>query len=296
VRSWTNCRGHGAAGIIAALLITFYGGLLRLDAFTAKYGTLDHPAWARFMTKDVAPLVRHVRPAIFGWPRESKPYLGGDPINYLRFARELTTFYQPHVREPVFLATTRAGLWALDGQDAGVSLASAFGSMLAIFATYLLGAALISPLGGLAAAAIMAVEYEAITWGVDGWRDDLFTATVLLAAWAFLRFHDRPSFSRALLAGGMGGLACLTRVTALSFIIPALFWVAFAGPRPGRRVRAEYAAVAGVILTAIVAPFLISCAIATGDPFFAINYHTGYYRFAEGLPIAQPMSAADTCA
>ena len=47
-----------------------------------------------------------------------------------------------------------------------------------------------------------------------------------------------------------------------------------------------------VICGALVAPFLISCAIATGDPFYAINYHTGYYRFGEGLPSDRPMSAA----
>jgi hypothetical protein len=46
-------------------------------------------------------------------------------------------------------------------------------------------------------------------------------------------------------------------------------------------------------MTALVAPFLISCAIATGDPFFSINAHTTYYRFAEGLPIDHPMSAAE---
>jgi hypothetical protein len=32
--------------------------------------------------------------------------------------------------------------------------------------------------------------------------------------------------------------------------------------------------------------------MATGDPFYAINYHTVYYRFGEGLPIEQPMSVA----
>ena len=45
-------------------------------------------------------------------------------------------------------------------------------------------------------------------------------------------------------------------------------------------------------LHALVAPFLISCAVATGDPFYAINYHTSYYRFGEGLPAEQPKSAA----
>jgi hypothetical protein len=44
---------------------------------------------------------------------------------------------------------------------------------------------------------------------------------------------------------------------------------------------------------AVVAPYMISCAIATGDPFYAINYHTVYYRFAEQRPIDAPMSAME---
>ena len=46
------------AALAAALLITLYGALLRLDAFTGKYGPLDHPGWARVMTHDIAPLTR----------------------------------------------------------------------------------------------------------------------------------------------------------------------------------------------------------------------------------------------
>jgi hypothetical protein len=36
----------------------------------------------------------------------------------------------------------------------------------------------------------------------------------------------------------------------------------------------------------------VNCAIATGDPFYAVDYHTRYYRYGEGLPSEQPMSAA----
>jgi 4-amino-4-deoxy-L-arabinose transferase-like glycosyltransferase len=280
------------AALAAALLISLYGALLRLDAFTGEYGRLDHPAWARVMTHDIAPLARHLRPSTVHWQRAPRPYVGGDPINYLAYAREMTTFYQPHVREPVFLATTRLGLWALDNQDAGVSLASATGSVLAIFAAYLLGAALVSRLGGLIAAALMAIEYTAIAWSVDGWRDDTFTAAFLFSAWALVRFHERASFGNALLVAITTGAACLTRITALSFVVPALIWIVASGAT-GIRERAIHAGTAALILAALVAPFLISCYIATGDPFFAINYHTSYYRHAEGISIDQPMSASE---
>ena len=35
---------------------------------------------------------------------------GGDPINYLKFGREMRNFYAAHVREPGFPAATRLGL------------------------------------------------------------------------------------------------------------------------------------------------------------------------------------------
>jgi hypothetical protein len=46
-------------------------------------------------------------------------------------------------------------------------------------------------------------------------------------------------------------------------------------------------------LTAIlVAPYLISCARAFGDPLYALNYHTGFYRAREHTEAAASMSAA----
>ena len=115
----------------------------------------------------------------------------------------------------------------------------------------------------------------------------------MLTAWALLRLHDRATFGNALVVGFTAGFACLTRITALSFILPALVWIAMTRGGEERRGRLTYTATAFLVMAALVAPFLISCAIATGDPFFAINYHTGYYRFGENLPIDRPMTAAE---
>ena len=278
--------------VIAALLISAYGALLRLDAFTGKYGSVEHPAWARIATHELAPVARRLRPAHVQWGRIPRPYIGGDPINYVKFAREMTSFYQPHVREPVFLATTKLALAAMDDQDAAVSLASASASVLTIFATYLLGAAVVSPLAGVIAAGLYAIEYDSITWAVDGWRDGTFAAFFVLTAWALVRFRDHASLGRALALAFAGGAACLTRLTALSFILPALVWITIERRGDGRR-RIEYTGAAIVVLAAIVAPYLASCALATGDPFISVNHHTGYYRHAEGLSDREPMAVGD---
>jgi hypothetical protein len=284
-------RNRRIAVYAAAVAITLYGALLRLDAFVGKYGTLDHPAWARVMTRDVAPVARAIRPTRVQWIKEKTPYVGGDPIGYLKFGREMATFYQPHFREPVFLAAVHTASWMLDGQDAAVSLASAAGSILVIVATFLLGRAIAGPGAGLGAALIVAVEYELIAWSVDGWRDDVFSAFVVLSTWTLVRLLDRASFGNAVAAGLVCGLTCLTRITALSFIVPAVVWIAVANGREGLRERLESTAVAAVLAAAVLAPFLMSNAIATGDPFLAIDQHTIYYRAAEGQNLKEPTSA-----
>ena len=284
-------RVSATVPLLLAAVVTAYGGLLRLDALVQRYGTVDRPFWAYVLTHDVAPIAASLHPSAYRWPAE-KPYVGGDPINYLKFAREMRSFYQAHVREPMFLALTRAFLWLLSDQDAAVSFASVTGSMLGIFATYLLGAAVLSRAAGLMAALILAVEFELISWSVEGWRDDLFMAMVVLSAWAFVRCRRDPSSAYAVLLGVATAGACLTRITALAFVLPGLGWLVVDGDVSARRQRTKAAAIATLALTVLVAPYLISCAIATGDPFYAIDYHTKFYRYGEGLPSEQPMSAA----
>lgn len=281
-----------ALPLLLALAITTWGGLLRLDALVERYGAVDSPAWARVLTDAAPRWAAHLKPSAHQWTAIATPYVGGDPINYLRYGREMQTFYQAHVREPVFLAETRLFLWLLDGADVAVSVASAAGSTVAVLGAYLVAAAVVSPIAGLAVALLMAGEYHLITWGIDGWRDDTFMALLLLTLWSFLQLRRRPSFAPALLAGAAAGLACLTRITALSFVLPALAMLVLDAPPGERRRRAAMTGLAAAIAAAVVLPYLVSCALATGDPFFAINYHTSFYRFGEGLPSGQPMSAA----
>ena len=296
------------AGVFA-VLITIYGGLLRFEALQGNYGRLPQPGWSHTLAEYGVPLARALRPDAVRWRPVETPYAGGDPQNYLRFAREMTHFYQAHVREPVFLALTRGYLWLTDGSDIAVSFASATGSTLAILATFLLGAAAVSRWVGLAAAAALAIELEAIAWSVDGWRDDTFMLFVALTAWAFVRLHRRPSPGTAVVAGIAAAGACLTRLSALSFVLPALVWMVVDARRQERAAMAKHASGALLVCAILVAPYLINCAIATGDPFFAVNYHTRYYRHADGLPedhsvtaveyvrakiAARPLSAIDT--
>src|SRR3990170_2193365 len=127
-----------AASIVLAVVITAYGGLLRLDAVVERYGTVDHPAWARVLTGGAPRWAAPLKPEPHQGRRIAQPYVGGDPINSLRYAREMQTFYQPHVREPVFLAWTRGFLWLLSDQDIAVSFASDAASTPALAGAWLL--------------------------------------------------------------------------------------------------------------------------------------------------------------
>lgn len=281
-----------AARAALVALVTLYGALLRIDALASRYGWMDQPGWAVALEQRTLSLTRHLRPHDVPWGAAvAHPYVGGDPANYLRFAREMRHFYQAHVREPVFLAMTRGFLWLTGGADISVSFASAFAGTLAIPATYLLGAAAWSPLAGFIAALALAMELEAALWSVDGWRDDTFMLFVALTTWTFVRLRQRPSASSAALAGVAAAGACLTRITALSFVVPGLVWIVLESPAAARRAMLRHAALAALICGVLVAPFLFNCWRATGDPFFAINYHTVYYRAAEGQATKEPMSA-----
>ena len=278
--------------VALVLLATAFGSLLRIEVLVQRYGTLDHPWWARVVTQDIAPLARPLHPAAYRWYHVDRPYVGGDPINYIKYAREMRSFYQAHVREPVFLALTRTYLWLLGGQDVAVSFASMTGSILTIVAAYLLGSVMLSRPAGVVLSLIVAVEYELISWSVDGWRDDVFMATVTLSAWAFVRCQRDPSRKNTVLVGVVTAATCLTRITALSFAVPAFAELIVDRGGQDRRQRARMAVAAALLCAIIVAPYLVNCAIATGDPLYAINYHTQYYRVGEGLPSEKPMSAA----
>ena len=158
--SWPRWKRGDILAAALAVLITIYGGLLRFEALQGNYSQLKQPQWVRTLADYTLPLARALRPDTIAWGPHPSPFVGGDPQNYLRFAREMTSFYQAHVREPIFLALTRTYLWVTNDSDIAVAFASATGGTLAILATFLLGAAAVSRCVGLAAAAALAIEYR----------------------------------------------------------------------------------------------------------------------------------------
>ena len=284
----------------AAIAIVIVAAALRFETICVMYGPFDRPSWLFELEAHTRARIAALRPVNFYVGAVEQPYAGGDPINYLRFARAMTSFYAAHVREPVFVATTKVWLGLTEDQNVAVSLASAMFSTLAVWAAYLLGSYAYSRWIGLAAAFALAIERDAIAWAAEGWRDDAMMFVFVMSCYAFLRCVRKPTTANAVFAGVIAGIACLTRITALSFLLPAIMYLVWVGilsrrtqkPQPQPRSQSHWrvAAIATVVLAAIVAPYMINCAIVFGDPFYAINYHTTFYRARANQAFDQPMT------
>lgn len=278
--------------------------VLRFDAVIDTYGPVERPAWLRATQIHTFTILDHLRPASMRWPAAGTyPHRDGstthyfsDPYTYLEFARAMPSFYAAQPREPVFPFATKIALWLLDDQDVAVSVASATFSVLAVLATYLLGARLGSRWIGVAAALALAIEYDAITWSVGGWRDDAFTFGVTISAYAMVRWLQAPSTRHAILLGLCGGFTVLTRLTALTFLIPALIYLAAVG-RDAWRIRVRSIGIAGLTIAILAAPYLINCWRVFGDPLYAINRLTHDQLAMEGrAPSGAPEPGAVTYA
>ena len=283
----------GGVVLGVAIAITLYGGLLRFEALSGMYGGERQPAWGQALERRLVPAARALRPATIAWHTAPNPYVGGDPINYIRYAREMRHFYQAHVREPVFLAITKAFLWLTGGRDIAVSYASVFGGTLAILATFFLGAAAYNKGVGLGAAFALAIELQAINWSADGWRDDTFMLFVTLSALSLLQMQREPSTRTGVMAGLVTAAASLTRISALSFVVPAWLWIAAAAPRGSRESAWKAIGISALVWTVLVGPYLANCWRVFGDPLYAINYHARYYRSAEGLALDESVGALE---
>jgi hypothetical protein len=275
-----------AAGALAAIVV--YGAILRLDAVTHMYGPVRSPQWLQRLQHTRLGDSRLRPPAMTWAPVPTYPHADGppthyrsDPYTYLKYAREMRAFYAAHLREPLFPFTTKVSLWFFDDQDVAVSFASAAFSLVAIIATCLVGTLAFSRTVGLAAAFALAIEHELIGWNVGGWRDDAFTAAVMVCTYTMLKYCRSPSRANAAGVGMASGLACLIRITSLSFVAAGFAYLLLRHRTPARK-RFSELGVAAAVGAAIVAPYLINCWRTFGDPLYAINFHTGAYRATEG--------------
>ncbi len=304
---FASLRAYGARGAAwcALALILTYAALLRVDAITARYGPVVAPGWlASIQTRAVLP-PQLIRPAWFPWvPAPFHAHADGpptqyhsDPYTYLKAAREMTSFYEPTWREPLFPFSVRMVMGVVGPQDVAVSLTSAAFAVLAIWLTYLLGASVWSRPAGLLAAAVLAIDRDAAWFASQGWRDDAYVAAAVLGAFGILRiwrsarqparqlrfgrFAVDALYLHTMLLGVAAGLIILVRIMSLSFLVPAAVLLV-AGARGAWRRRLTMAGLGLATATIVAVPYFVNCWRVQGDFFYTFNVHGDIYRIAEG--------------
>ncbi|HET9272025.1 MAG TPA: hypothetical protein VFO31_27795, partial [Vicinamibacterales bacterium] len=132
-----------------------------------------------------------------------------------------------------------------------------------------------------------------------GWRDDAYMAMAVLCAYVTLRWWKAgppgtrtvqlgrlrldATYLAAAVAGVAGGLACLTRITAPTFIVPGIVWL-FVERREAWQRQLVAAALSVGVLLLVAGPFFVNCWRVLGDPFYAFTVHGSVYSLAEGKP------------
>jgi 4-amino-4-deoxy-L-arabinose transferase-like glycosyltransferase len=316
VRHWRAWVGRGLAWTALACILV-HGALLRIDAITGRYGPAAPSSLPGLSSVQMRSFAKPeaIRPASITWQMEPMfPHRDGkashyrsDPYTYLEAARNMSSFYDAHFREPVFPFATKVFLRLLDGQDVAVSFTSAFFSVVAIGLTYLLGAAIWSRSVGLLAALGLSLNSEVISLASSGWRDDAYMAAVTLCAYLMLRWwRTEPAGARvyrlgrlgidsayvsAAVAGVAGGLAILTRIMALSFLAAAAFYIVFARSVGWRR-HLGPAGLAIALAALVAGPYFVNCWRVYGDPFYTFNVHGEIYSGAEGQAAWKGSTAA----
>jgi hypothetical protein len=270
-RSAGLAPGHGRRhvalrrALLAGILV--YAALLRFDALIGRWGPIESSAGITALQERADRVIARLRPAAMAWTRSPFPP-GGDPYSYLQQARERTSFYEAHLREPLFPFSVKAVSRLLGQSERAGVVTSALFSWLVVLATYLLGATAFSPGVGVGAAALLAIERDMVGFGVSGYRDDAFALFVVALGWCTLWLQRRPGYGRAAAWGLLAAAACLTRLTALSFVLAALGYMLAGGFGP-RRFR--LAGVALTVTTLLTAPFLIASWRTFGTPFHAVT-------------------------
>lgn len=290
--------------VLAGILI--HGALLRIDAITGRFGVVSSPRWlSAIQTRSIVPPTA-IRPASIVWePEALYPHRDGppthyrsDPYTYLEAGRKMTSFYTAHFREPVFPFATKLWLGILGGQDVAVSFASTACSLLAIWFTYVLGAAVWSRPVGLLAALGLSLDYDVIGLASLGWRDDAYMAAFTLCAYLLVRYWKAGHaagrrvyrvarwnvdafYAEAVVLGVGAGLAILTRIMAVPFLVAGVGWILI-GRRAAWRQQLAGAALAALVAMLTAVPYFTNCWRVYGDPFYTFNFHAVIYSEAEG--------------
>lgn len=265
----------------AAALLILYGSLLRLEAFLAHSDLAGRDERAARIHERLLPWLPSY--GVFNPENAPEDPYRADVRSYLDRAEALPRdgFYAPSFREPFYplLVSVFTGL---AGGPIGILLESTFFSALTLVLFYFVAAKLHGRFWAIALLVPLVLHQWLVLDAPTGYRESAYSFFLLafIAAIAL----GRGRILSAVLAGALGGLLCLIRLSALSIVLPLL---AIRALRLRPKERPGFAAASGLVLLLLVGPFLYSNFRAHGDPFYSVSFHTEFWLRAEKLDEGQ---------
>ena len=268
--------------VTAATVIILYGSLLRFDALLIHSG------------QDAHVHLRHWVPSygVFNPANAPDDPYRADVRSYLERVEtfSLSSFYAPSFREPFYIALSVPFL-KLAGGEIGILIQSFFFSSAALVLFFWVAKSLHGIWWATGLLVPVALHEWLILEAPSGYRMSAYAFFLLAAVAAMFSLPaSRPGVACAARSSALSGLLCLIRLSALSVVVPLLalrIWPL------SRREQIEYGGLALVILAVLVGPFLVSNAVAHGDPFYAVSFHTEFWMRAEGLDMNEgPVSVS----
>jgi 4-amino-4-deoxy-L-arabinose transferase-like glycosyltransferase len=179
-----------------------------------------------------------------------------DSIEYLRAADGLlhgAGFGESYKRPPLY-SIFMAGVLAVgQGHLVAVKVVDAILGALTVLVVYAIGKKIWGQPVGLTAAALVAVHPYLFVLSAFVYSETLFTLLLALATLVLLKARGLAGTAAA---GVLGGLACLTRPSALAFLVVGAVWILFATRGPLQR-RAARATVLVATIALTISPWLV---------------------------------------
>lgn len=199
-----------------------------------------------------------------------------------------TTYF----RAPMY-AWCLGAVYALFG--ASLWAARLFGLLIgvtSVLLTYLITKRLSNHRAAVIAASIHSVYPLALMFEAELLLDPLFALFVQLVVWTLLRWSEHPTVARLFFVFLVGGIAALTRPTAL-FFLPLIAIVALWKYRRSARVLGRYVTAVIVASTLTVGVVFARNIMVAGDPVLVasqggINFYIGNNDDADGLSAVMP--------
>jgi hypothetical protein len=265
--------------ISVAVLLIGFGTILRFDALLVRARLVGTNPSAETVHQRLRPFLPDYH-AFYSANFEEDPYRA-DVRSYLDGAEAMSLggFYDASFREPFYVGLVKLFVALSGGKEFGILLQSFIFSIAVLPLAFVLAAALVGRWWAAAMLLPLVLNEWLIFEAPSGYRMSAYVFfLILFTASVFGRYRGHPIL-RAVTSGILAAMVCLIRLSGLSFVLPTLFLGAWEKRKQGGW---PMLGVAALTMTVLVAPYLVNCYRAHGDPLYAISFHTQFWLRAEG--------------